>query len=97
MSECVCLQIFLKLDIEYSSLKALTIFSVLQLICCSDYTELESMRLSLEAPGLLLAGHHDTLQPPRQAAKLLNINTTQVHTGHILHAVASQVLAPVTY
>ena len=49
-----------------------------QLVCCSDYTELESMRLSLEAPGLLLAGDRHTLQAARQAAKLLNIKTTQV-------------------
>ena len=78
-------------------MKALTIFSVLQLICCSDYTELESMRLSLEAPGLLLAGHHDTLQPPRQAAKLLNINTTQVHTGHISTCGIFSGFSPFTY
>ena len=53
---------------------------ILQLICCSDYTELESMRLSLELPGLLLAGDRASLQPVRQAAKLLNINTTLVAT-----------------
>ena len=38
------------------------------------------MRLSLEAPGLLLAGDRHTLQAARQAAKLLNIKTTQVST-----------------
>ena len=36
------------------------------------------MRLSLELPGLLLAGDRHTLQPARQAAKLLNIKTNQV-------------------
>ena len=53
---------------------------VFQLICCSDYTELESMRLSLELPGLLLAGDRTNLTPVRQAAKLLNIKTTVVST-----------------
>ena len=51
-----------------------------QLICCSDYTELESMRLSLELPGLLVAGDRANLQPVRQAAKLLNIKTSLVTT-----------------
>ena len=38
------------------------------------------MRLSLELPGLLLAGDRNSLGPVRQAAKLLNINTTLVNT-----------------
>ena len=50
------------------------------MICCSDYTELESMRLSLELPGLLVAGDRANLQPVRQAAKLLNIKTSLVTT-----------------
>ena len=54
--------------------------SIFQLICCSDYTELESMRLSLELPGLLVAGDRTSLNPVRQAAKLLNINTSLVTT-----------------
>lgn len=38
------------------------------------------MRLSLELPGLLVAGDRANLQPVRQAAKLLNIKTSLVTT-----------------
>ena len=52
-----------------------------QLICCNDYTELGTMRLSVELPGLLVAGPdsaQDLLGTVAAAARNLNIPTTQV-------------------
>lgn len=52
-----------------------------QLLCYNEYTELESMRLSLEVPGLLLAGDRDhILDMVKQAARILSIPTTHVNT-----------------
>jgi len=50
-----------------------------QLICCNEFTELESMRLSLEVPGLLLAG--PGLDTIAAAARGLNIPTTQASSS----------------
>ena len=52
-----------------------------QLICCTDYTELGTMRLSVELPGLLVAGPdsaQELLATVATAARNLNIPTTQV-------------------
>ena len=66
-----------------------------QLICCTDYTELGTMRLSVELPGLLVAGPdsaQELLGTVATAARNLNIPTTQVGsraakqgTGGCLH------------
>ena len=49
------------------------------MICCDEFTELESMRLSVEMPGLLVAGPGGaTLDHITAAARGLNINTSQV-------------------
>ena len=59
-----------------------TIYTIsTQLICCNDYTELGTMRLSVELPGLLVAGPdsaQDLLGTVAAAARNLNIPTTQV-------------------
>ena len=50
-----------------------------QFICCNEFTELESMRLSLEVPGLLLAG--SGLDTIAAAARGLNIPTSQASSS----------------